>query len=737
MLGQEAIAEHSRFHASHSLPSHRKLHERSRIRSRARHARILHTAVTLDQRVCSLKKKRQNAALASQRETRFGSDSAKTLTAKKPVRIAALGLLDDRLLTARGSLFATVAVAIISLISFASTLSLEWIWDDDQYVYSNPHLRSLSGLYAIWFEPNATPQYYPVVFSLLWLLYQLAGNTPWVFHATNVALHACNSALCYRILRQLNLKSALWIAVAFAIHPIQVESVAWSTELKNILSGFFYASCWLTLWPALVQIQQASDSPEHQEFVKDRDADSPPVQDLSPHELGRAPNMFSDRSMTWRLLFAIGLFFCALLSKSVTASLPAAMMVAIWFRRGRIQLRQLVVLAAMLIVGGLMGWNTARLERLHVGAVGADWDYSLLDRVGIAARCLVHYAEQTVLPLQQIFFYPRFDPNFGPPATVAVVLCAAALIAAGYMAFAQRRRGPLAAILFFVGSAFPALGFLNVYPHRFSFVADHFVYIPILGLLCIFWSTILAVSRKLHTQANVKPFVALLPAIGLLGFYAFQSQRYIPSFENEFALWEDTLEKNPDCPAAMQNLALQLFATGDNAAALHWLDKAMQYDFDRFQTLNSRGMVLGSLGQTQEAIEAFRKSLELNPANHTAWANLGNLSRFLLSQPDAEPFELTPEQCYQRSWDAKPNYLAAFALGTLKYEESNKSLAAEWFAAAAEIRPWDIDAPFNQAQCLSDLGQVDEATELLQEILEKHPKDRPTRSLLRKLQRPK
>lgn len=606
-------------------------------------------------------------------------------------------------------------IAVATLVCFWPALSLGWIWDDDQYINANPLLQYNGGLYAIWFEPEQSPQYYPVVFTTLWTLYQFVADSPPSYHALNLILHLINAGLVFAILIRLNVKAAFWIAFAFALHPIQVETVAWATEIKNLLSGVFYGSAWLVLWPTLDSVEDDEEKPT------------------------------SNKQTGLRIALGCLLFVAALLSKSVTASLPAGMLVALWFQRGKITRWQLSILLPMLVLGAAVGWNTARLERLHVGALGADWDYVILERCGIAARCLVHYGVQSAVPTEQVFFYPRFEPTLNMSAWLSIAICVAVLLTALYYAFrpnhpnqerngaSWNRRGPLACLLFFAGSAFPALGFLNVYPHRFSFVADHFVYIPIVGLLALIWSSLAAIRNAAARKWKLPSYLSHILLTLVLAIYGYQTHSYLPVFSNERTLWEDTLAKNPNCTAAMQNLGLFYFQQGDAEQALELLTRAEEYSFDRFQTLNSKGMVLGSLERYSEARLAFQESVKLNPNNPMPWVNLGNLERRLASQGVNSESELSATKCYRNAWDVKPDYFAAFALGTIAYEQGQKGQAADWYGRASTLRPRDLDSKFNLAQCQYELGELQLAKTTCEQLLKIYPRDKPTLSLLRKL----
>ncbi len=598
---------------------------------------------------------------------------------------------------------AVAGIVLVTFISYLPALGLEWIWDDDQYVTENALLRNWEGLYRIWFEPSASPQYYPTVFSLLWLQFQWFGLNPAVFHGTNIVLHATVACLAYRIVLQLKIPWPFWIAVAFAIHPMQVESVAWVTELKNVLSGVFYAAAWLVLWP-LVGIE--SDDPQ----------------------LARPKSSYSTLAT---FCAGAGLFFLALLSKSVTASLPAGMLVAVWFLNGKVSKRAVGVLLPLLVIGAAMGWNTARIERLHVGAEGADWSYSLLDRVAIAAHCLVHYVWQLMSPLEQVFFYRRFSPSFSDPTNqVCMIFCGLLLVA--FIALAKAgQRGPLAAFLFFGGSAFPALGFLNVYPHRFSFVADHFVYFPIVSLLCLWFGTLAWLIQKYAKQPSIAEW--LVPT-SLCAWYVFATVSYLPAYSNEITLWRDTLAKNPDCPAAMQNLGLRLVERGEADEALEILTKAVVYDFDRFQTYNSLAVVYKALGRYDESREVLEKSLALKPGNARAWTNYAALVRVEGLKSGSQDWRASAREKYQRAWDLKPSYLVAFGLATLAAEEEDWSTAEQWYQRALEYNPLDLDSMYNRTYALIRLGKMREADDLSIEMIGQFPRDRDVLALRKQIQ---
>ena len=188
-----------------------------------------------------------------------------------------------------------LSLILLAFISYLPVTAAGFIWDDPAHVTENLELRTLPGLWRIWFVPGATQQYYPLVFSTFWIEYQFWQLNPLGYHVDNVILHALNAVLLHRILLALKLPGAFVAAAVFAVHPVHVESVAWVTERKNVLSGFFYLLAFQSYW----------------RFAND--------------DLSTAESPIRSRGLHYTL--AVLFFVCALFSKSVTASLPAAILV--------------------------------------------------------------------------------------------------------------------------------------------------------------------------------------------------------------------------------------------------------------------------------------------------------------------------------------------------------------------------------------------------------------------------
>jgi hypothetical protein len=500
-------------------------------------------------------------------------------------------------------------IFIATFISYWPALRGDFIWDDDRHVSENQTLRSLDGLRRIWLRWGATPQYYPMTHTSFWVEYRLWGLHTTGYHVTNVVLHAINALLLWRLLVVLEVRGAWLAAAMFALHPINVESVAWISERKNVL-----AMC-LALGSMLMYLRRTDTE----------------------------------------YLAALLLFCAALLSKTFVATVPAALLVLIWWKRGRIDRRDVKSVSPMFVVAIGMGAMTAVMESRHVGARGEDWALSMPDRVLIAGRAICFYVGKLLYPVQLTFSYSRWEVDATKwlqwmfPIAVVIALMAVAL---------SRKRlgnGLLAGILIFVGTLFPALGFVNIYPMRYSFVADHFAYLSAPALIAIVVSGLVRGLRDWMV-----PVGALLLVV-LAGLTWKQAHVY----QNAETVWRDTIEKNPSSWMARFNLAVCLCVwsdddrvAGDEAEArqkllesLKLLDEVEQLrpQHDKLQQTREQvlakvldlGLMLARKGQPAEAKPMFEQFLARRPDDLEARIALGyvygELGQF---EAAAQQFEL-------------------------------------------------------------------------------------------------
>ena len=493
----------------------------------------------------------------------------------------------------RSALFA-LALVLVAFAAYSPVLRAGFIWDDDDYVENNLTLRTPDGLQRLWFDLDATPQYYPLVHTSFWLEYRLWGLDPTGYHVVNLLLHVAAALLLRRLLAKLGLPAAVaWGAAAvFVLHPVHVESVAWITERKNVLSTVFYLGAATAFLKSGPWIERARN---------------------------RAP------SPTWFALSLL-LFACALLSKTVTASLPVALLLVIWWKRGKLERRDLLAVSPFLALGAAFGLLTLWLEKHHVGAVGDEWGLSPVERLLVAGRALWFYAGKLFRPARLTFIYPRWQIDSAVAWQYLFPLAAAAVAASLW--FARRRigRGPLTAALFFAVTLTPALGFFDVYPMRYSFVADHFQYLASIGPIVLITALVLRLAQPVAGRSGRA--MAVLPAAALL-VLAVMTWQQTHVYHDRETLWTDTLAKNPGAGMAHSNLAGVLDSQGRTDEALFHFREALRiveessFKVDYALAHNNVGFALLRTGEIQLAVQHLNRALEIDPGHARAHNNLG------------------------------------------------------------------------------------------------------------------
>lgn len=454
-----------------------------------------------------------------------------------------------------------------------------FIWDDDDYVTENPTLRDGEGLRQIWFKPGAVPQYYPLVHTTFWIEYHLWELNPHAYHAVNVALHAANSILLLLLLLRLGVPGAWFAAAVFALHPVHAESVAWITERKNVLSGLFY------LASALAYCRFSG--------LGSGDSANEPV-----------------RKFGVSYALSLVLYVCALFSKTIACSLPAALLLAVYWKRGRIRRGDIVPLLPFFAIGLGLSALTIYMEEHRVGAKGAEFTLSFIQRVLIAGRALWFYAGKLVWPHPLAFMYVRWKVSAAVWWQYLFPLAAVIAIACLWALRGRIGRGPIAAVLFFAGTLLPALGFINVFPMKYTFVADHYQYLASIGII------VLAAASLRKTR--IPPPAAISGAAAICAVLAALTFRQGFIYKDLKTLWTDTLRKDDRVVMAHVNVASALDNEGKTEEALAHYRRALELDPNDELGQTNLAVVLTREGRLAEAAEFYSGALKRNPENATA-----------------------------------------------------------------------------------------------------------------------
>ena len=489
----------------------------------------------------------------------------------------------------------------------------------------------------IWFEFGATQQYYPVTHSAFWVMHRLWGDHTLGYHMVNIVLHAVSAFLVALLLRRVGAPGAILAAVVFALHPVHVESVAWMTELKNTLSGSAY------LGAAYVYLD------------------------------------FDERRRVRPYVLALVLFMVAVLSKSVTATLPAALVLVVWWKRGRVDWRRDVLpLLPFFAMGVAAGLTTAWVERTLIGADGSEFQFTFVERCLMAGRAIWFYLGTLAWPAGLAFMYPRWDVSqevwwqyLYPTAALALV--------AGLWLVRVQARAPLAVVLFFGGTLFPALGFFNVYPFVFSFVADHFQYLASIGIIALAAGGLATLAERWHIGAAAGVGAVVLMAC-LLGTMTWRQSRQYADVES---LYRTTIRRNPECWLCENNLGDMRFHESPprlTEAAEHFM-RALSLNPNFAPAHNNLGMAWQEMGRVEESLVEFAEAARLQP----------RFASPLLNQASAL------------------RQLGRLTEATAPYEE------------LLRIKPGDVETRNNLAGVLLELGRPREAVAHLERALTYEP----------------
>jgi tetratricopeptide (TPR) repeat protein len=562
-------------------------------------------------------------------------------------------------------------LVVLTFVAYQPAWNGAPIWDDAGHM-TKPELRSLRGLGHIWLHPGATQQYYPVVHSVFWLEYRLWGDATRGYHWINILLHLFSAFLLVKILKRLQIRGAWLAAGIFVLHPVQVESVAWISELKNTLSTIFL------LGSTLAYLK--FDSCRNRKYYA----------------------------------VAAGFFILGLMSKSVIAPLPVALLVVFWWKRGRVAWsRDVVPLLPFFLIGIASGLFTSWVEQRFVIGKDSphDFELSIIERILIAGRAIWFYLGKLLWPVNLIFIYPRW--NINKAALWQYFFPFAALMLAGSL-WAVRRwsRAPLAGFLYFVAMLFPALGFFNVYPFRYSFVADHFQYLACMGPIVLAAAGMDRAAEYLSARKRQLKLAfcgILLVVLGMLTWN--QSRMYVDAD----TVYKRTLQGNPACWMAHYNFGNDLLQQRHVNEAIDQFRNTIEIKPGYVLAHVNLGNALMQAGRTDEGIFQYRAALAIDSTFTSAYINLGN------AYMEAGLAKNGMEQ-YRRALKFDPNLTVAhYDLGNTFMQTGQIQEGIAQYRIVLELDSNYTPAHVNIGRAFLQIGQVEEGIGHLRRALQIEP----------------
>src|SRR5437667_1855398 len=564
-------------------------------------------------------------------------------------------------------------LAVVTIFAYKPAWNGGFIWDDDAYVTNNELLTAPDGLGRIWFSFDSPSQYFPLVYTMFRIERALWGLNPAGYHWTNLLLHVANALLVWRVLACLKIPGA-WLAGAiFALHPVQVESVAWITERKNVLMGFFFL---LTLLAWIAFVDERTKRPWH-----------------------------------WYVL-ALALYVLALSAKTTACTLPVALLLILWLQKKPINWRRILQIVPFFLLGLGMGLVTVWWERYHQGTRGVLFALSPIERVLVASHAVWFYLGKLIWPSNLTFIYPRWNIAPGHALDYVWLLAGAGLCVA--ICFLRRYvgRGVEVAAVFFVATLSPVLGFIMLYTFRYTFVADHYQYLACIGPIALASA---GVANLANAFKRCRLFI-LSAAVCVVAALAVLAWRQSAMYGDIEALWRTTLARNPSCWMAHNNLGVVLFEKGQTDEAIAHYRTTLQMQPDFWDADYNLGSALLIKGEVDEAIAYCNRAVAMEPNDPDAQVALGNALAGKERIDDAIVH-------YEKALAMRPDYfIARYTLSHALLQKGEIDAAIVQSRAALSIQPENADAHTNLAIALDEKGQTAEAITHYQKAMEIAPR---------------
>jgi len=573
----------------------------------------------------------------------------------------------------RGDKSLPVLAAVLMLLTvtaYLPALTGKFVFDDYPLIAGNPMIKASDGLYRFWFTTEAL-DYWPLTSSAWWLEWRLWGANPMGYHVVNVLLHAANAVLVWIVLKRLRIPGAWLAGLVFAIHPVNVATGAWISELKNTLSMFLYAAATLL----------------YLEF---------------------------DETGGWGWYgLSLAAFLLALLSKASVVMLPVVLLGCVWWLRGRVRWKDFLRSVPFFVLS--LGLALVTLWFQHYRSIGGHHPLRTVGfpfRLATAGRVPWFYLYKALLPVNLMMIYPKWDIN---SSRWVSYVPGAVLI--GTLTWFWWKRNAWGRPLFFglgyfVVTLFPVMGFFDQSFYRYSLVADHWQYQAIVAPIALMIGAVALIWRRLEERGRPWGAMAGIVLLALLGVGTWRRSCV---YADEESLWRDNVEKNPNAWMAHICLADFLAGTGRTSEAITQYEQALRIEPAWGQAHFNLGVTLARLGRLDEAIGQYEQALRTEPNLAEAHNNLGTALRQVGRLDEAI-------EHYEQAIRIQPAFAEAhFNLGNALAQSGKLDEAIEQYEQAVQIRPDVALTHFNLGNTLWRVGRVKQAAAQYEETLRLDP----------------
>src|SRR5213594_3995767 len=499
-----------------------------------------------------------------------------------------------------------VVIALITCAAFLPTPQNQFVnLDDNDNFLDNPHYRGLAWTHLRWMWTTHQGHYIPLTWMTLGLDYLLWGMNPVGYHLMSLLLHAANAVVFFFVVRRILTRalpslserghalavSAGFAALVFAIHPLRVESVAWVTERRDVLSGLFYL---LTILMYLRACERG------------------------------------ERRRGWYWL-SVAVFICALLSKSMVVNLPVVLLILDVYPLRRLgatigwwskPARPVYVEKIPFVLLAAAACAVAVMAQSSVHAAVSLAKLSVPGRLAVSAYGLSFYLWKMVVPVNLSPLY-ELPPTVNPGA-MPFILSYGLVLAITALVLVLRRRVPglLATWLAYIVVLLPVLGIFQI---GLQIAADRYTYLAGLGWAILAGAGLLSCWRTSRGSKTGTPAALLVAGVAIcvvvgLGVLTWNQ---VQIWRDSERLWAHALAIDPDSPVAQNNFGYELDRRGKLAEAIDHYRQALRIKPDYALAHTNWGAALGRQGKPAEAIDHYRQALLIKPGDALAHTNWG------------------------------------------------------------------------------------------------------------------
>jgi Flp pilus assembly protein TadD len=623
-------------------------------------------------------------------------------------------------------------LAAVTLVVYWPVTRYDFVnYDDPDYFSSNTHVQAgLTSDNVGWaFCTGYASNWHPLTWLSLMLDRELSGPGPAGPHFTNLFFHLANTMLLFLLLRQLtglrpdtgigalasaqpgsstqaaaNWRSA-FVAALFALHPLHVESVAWISERKDVLSTFFGLL-------ALVFYTR---------YAQKKSTDKGRASSATTESLALDP-----RRSTLDYYLALFFFALGLMSKPMLVTLPLAMLLLDWWPLQRVtsgqwqvaSVRSLVWEKIPFFILSAISCVVTFIAQQKGGAVVKLAGISMTDRVANAFVSYARYLDKTLWPAPLANPYPH-PGHWEFPLVIYSVALVAGLSAIAVL-FARRFPFFFTGWFWFAGTLVPVIGLVQVGD---AAMADRYTYLPLIGVLIVLVWGAGAVCANWRVPG---PLIIFLAAI-ILTACAWRTRDQSDCWKNSGTLFRHTLAVTENNYVACNDLGTWLSGNGQVAEAMDYFRKSLQIKPDNPDALYNLGNAFARLGNWDEAINNYQHALQITPNQPDILNNLG----FALA---AKKQFADAVVCFEAALKLNPDYADAHNnLATVLFIQKSFNEAIRHFREALRITPGNPQIYSNLGDALVKQGQMAEAVKSYQEALRLKPGDPEIKAKLQAL----